>query len=70
MLTISCQITFAPYGVLLGIMICKVNGHVSSRGTIAPVSMVVHRLEALRLNRKSDVSRTASEEALVLAVAM
>ena len=40
-------------------MICKLKSHVSPRGIIAPVSMTVHRLEALHLNRKSGVSRTA-----------
>ena len=49
---------------------CKLKGHVSSRGIIASVSMMVHRLEALYLNRKSGVSRTAGEEVLVLAVTM
>ena len=49
---------------------CKLKGHVSSRGIIASVSMMVHRLEALHLNRKSGVSRTAGEEVLVLAVTM
>ena len=49
---------------------CKLKSHVSPRGIIAPVSMMVHMLEALHLNRKSGVSRTAGEEVLVLAVTM